>query len=425
MGTPLNLRANNVFLSHSSRDNVDFVDGLYGWLTRQAGLTVWYDRNLGGGLVAAKLELAIDSSQAAVVVLSENSIQSRWVELECSRLHEEVARCDGDFRIATIRLDGVDAPGLLKSFKHIDIDKSALSATSAALLMDTLFGGKDNAAGKSVYLSRGWRAAERPPADRISHALQMSGLRLVCDWTGQPHYDDDRVRRIIEGTGGLVAILPHRGKGETSKYIVKEITVARDAGLPTLVFAHRDVALRPEWLLSDPLVYDLDVEKQEAEEVADLFGNRIDDFVQSWKPGRGEHIFLGHSLEESIDDKFLTSRGMLARITGLPVKVGGLVVGREAQSEIVRLIREAGLCIIDITNNTYKDLPPKIDFALNSCIEAGIALGCERTLYLTCRAPRRTPPFMFRNLQVWYYENDLELIGNLRQIAAEHRRTVL
>jgi hypothetical protein len=32
---------------------------------------------------------------------------------------------------------------------------------------------------------------------------------------------------------------------------------------------------------------------------------------------------------------------------------------------------------------------------------------------------------MFRNKQIWYYENDLELIGILARIGAEHRRTVL
>jgi hypothetical protein len=32
---------------------------------------------------------------------------------------------------------------------------------------------------------------------------------------------------------------------------------------------------------------------------------------------------------------------------------------------------------------------------------------------------------MFRNKQIWFYENELELIGNLCQIAAKHRRMVL
>lgn len=59
---------------------------------------------------------------------------------------------------------------------------------------------------------------------------------------------------------------------------------------------------------------------------------------------------------------------------------------------------------------------------VNSCIEGGIALGCDKVLYLTCRGADRTPPFMFCNRQVWFYEDDLDLIAKLRQIAAEHRR---
>ena len=70
MTTPLNQRANHVFLSHSSRDKLDFVDGLYQWLTKSAGLKVWYDRGLVSGQIATNLEEAIDSSKAAVVVLS-------------------------------------------------------------------------------------------------------------------------------------------------------------------------------------------------------------------------------------------------------------------------------------------------------------------------------------------------------------------
>src|SRR5665213_4280579 len=76
MGTPLNQRPNNIFLSHSSRDKLPFVDGLYQWLTRTAGLRVWYDDNLGSGPVSSNLGLAVDSCQAAVVVLSESSVQS-------------------------------------------------------------------------------------------------------------------------------------------------------------------------------------------------------------------------------------------------------------------------------------------------------------------------------------------------------------
>lgn len=426
MGTPLNRRANNIFLSHSSQDKLAFVDSLYQWLTIKAGLKVFYDRNLGAGEVAANLEKAIDDSKAAVIVLSENSAQSAWVGLETSRLHEEVARSRGDFRIATIRLDAVDPPGLLKSFKHIDVTEDGLTATTAALLMDTLFGGKDTVDGNSVYLSRGWREPERPAAERLCQAVRLSGLGLVCDWTDQPRYDEGRVREIMAGTSGLVAILPHRGKGETSTYIIREIMMARELQIPVLAFAHRDVVLQPDWAPADVMQFDNGIDTQAEDAVVAQYGNRIETFSQCQREGlRQGHVFLGHSLEESIDDKFLTARGMLSRIVGLPVKVGGLVGGQEAQSEILRLIRQAALCIIDISNQTYPNLPPRIDFALNSCIEAGVALGSEKTLYLTCRGPRRTPPFMFRNKQVWFYDNELELIGNLCQIAARHRRMVL
>jgi hypothetical protein len=424
MATPLNLRSNNIFLSHSSRDKNDFVDGLFQWLTKKAGLKVWYDRGLVSGQVAANLDNAIDTCQSAIIVFSRNSLQSHWVEAESSRLQEEVARY-GDFRIATIRLDAVDPPGLFKSFKHIDAANGSLDANSAALLMETLFGGKESA-GRPVYLSRGWRPPERPTADRISQALRMFGLKLVCDWTNQRHYEIARVRSIIDGTGGLAAIIPHRGGGTTSDYIIDEIVEARAAALPVLVFAQRDVVLRPEWSLSDAIQFDGDIESRSDEDLAELFGNRIEEFARSLKKApRGEHVFLGHSLEESIDDSFLMARRLLSRLTGLPVEVGGLVTGSDAQSEIVGLIRDAELCVIDITNLTYKNLPEKINFALNSCIEAGIALGCNKDLYLTCRGPRRTPPFMFRNKQVWYYEDGVDLVGKLRQMTVPHRRMVL
>jgi hypothetical protein len=424
--TPLNQRANNVFLSHSSRDKLEFVDGLYQWLTKIAGLKVWYDRNLVSGAISSNLEIGIDSSKAAIIVLSEHSAASSYVELEYNRLQEESARNGGDFRIATLRLDGVDAPGLLKAYKHIDVEPGGLTAGAAALLMDTLFGGRDNPEGKSVYLSRGWRAAERPCADRLCQALRMAGLRVVADCTDQPDYDVERVRSIIESTGGLAAILPCRGEGGTSRYILNEIAMAMQAGLPVLVFAHKDIALKPEWALPSPEIFDDATGAAEPTAVFDRFSDAIEGLVQAWrKPLRGEHIFLGHSLDASMEDNFLTARTMLGRITGSPVVVGGLVVGSDAQSDIIRLIREARVCIIDLTNQAYENLPEKIDFALNSSIEAGIALGAERLLYLTCKGPRRSPPFMFRDKQVWFYNDGLELIGILNRIAASHRRMVL
>lgn len=431
MATPLNQRPNNIFLSHSSKDKNNFVDGLYQWLTKKAGLKVWYDRGLASGQISSNLDDAIDSCRSAVIVLSQNSTQSPWVKAECNRIHDEHNRYRGDFRIATVRIDPVEAPGLLKSFKHIDASGGNLSPDAAALLVETLFGGKDSAkGGKPIYLSRGWRDNERDAASRICESLQKSGLKLVCDWVDHPHYDPARVRSIIDSTGGLVAILPHRGNGTTSSYIVKEIKLAQEIGLPILIFSQHGIDLRADWELSDVAIFENQISAMTADELIEQFGSHIEKFEQSWKtPVGGEHVFLGHPLEESVDDDFLMIRRMLSRITGLPVVVGGLVreseAGSEVQSEIVRLIQAAAMCVVDITNATYKNLPDKIDFAFNSSIEAGIALGANKNLYLTCKGRRRSPPFMFRNKQIWYYEDPLDLVGYLHQIAAPHRRMVL
>jgi hypothetical protein len=295
-------------------------------------------------------------------------------------------------------------------------------------LIESLFGGRDHALGRPVYLSRGWRPAEIPASEKLCDVIRQAGVKLVCDSIDQPHYDADRVRDIMDSTGGFVAVLPHRGNGTTSSYLIREIAIARELNLPCLIFAEKGIVQKPEWKLDDAIVYEGDIAKMASHAVAAMFSGQIDELAQSWKkPTQGEHVFLGHSLESSISDSFSALRRMMGRLTGLPVESGGLVTGLESQSEIIRLIRNAEFCVIDITNSVYQGLPDKIDFALNSCIEAGIALGAgkEKRLYLMCRGERRTPPFMFRNKQIWFYADELGLVGNLRQIAALHRRTVL
>jgi hypothetical protein len=62
---------------------------------------------------------------------------------------------------------------------------------------------------------------------------------------------------------------------------------------------------------------------------------------------------------------------------------------------------------------------------LNTCIEAGIARGAGTRFHLAARTPRRRPPFMFRDQQVWHYANDIELLGRIHRIAYPYRRRVL
>jgi TIR domain len=428
MVTPYNQRAFDIFLSHSSVDKLGFVDALYEWLTQRAGQKVWYDRSMESGGISGGLDEAVSACRGAIVVLSEQAIRSKWVAGECDRFYQEHANSNGNFKLATLRLDRVDAPGLMRSFNHIDIADRTFSPAAAALLMKSLYGGSEVTRGRSIYLARGWRDSERAAANSIARFCKTAGLRLVCDHIDQPVYEPARVRAIMDSCGGFISILPHRNAGGTSSYILREAEMAKSLRIPMLSFVHEEISIQPDWSLGDVARFGEDVSNLSIDDLEDRFGHLLALFVQSWrKPGRGEHVFRGHTLERTVDDRFQLVTGMLSQICGLPVISGGQVGGADAQNEIVRLIREAEICIIDITNSTYPDLPEKINFALNSCIEAGIALGAAKgeSLYLTCEGERRSPPFMFRNKQVHFYDSALSLVGLICQIALAHRRTVL
>lgn len=116
---------------------------------------------------------------------------------------------------------------------------------------------------------------------------------------------------------------------------------------------------------------------------------------------------------------------MISRVAGLPLVVGRMADGLDVPQSIVNDISRADFCLFDITNKEYQNLPAKIDFALNSCIEAGIALGARKTMYLMCSGQERSPPFMFRSAQVRYYREDLDLVAHLYKSIAQHRRLII
>jgi hypothetical protein len=60
-------------------------------------------------------------------------------------------------------------------------------------------------------------------------------------------------------------------------------------------------------------------------------------------------------------------------------------------------------------------------------IEAGIARGADTSLDLICRVPpsgELSTRFMFRDIEVQWYSDDLERIGLVHRIARKYRRSV-
>jgi hypothetical protein len=62
---------------------------------------------------------------------------------------------------------------------------------------------------------------------------------------------------------------------------------------------------------------------------------------------------------------------------------------------------------------------------LNTCVEAGIAKGTETKLNLIAKEPRKRPPFMFRDLKVFHYADDMELLAVVHRILHPYRRRIL
>jgi hypothetical protein len=421
---PLNQRAFDVFLSHSSQDKSRFTNKLNGWLVNKCGLRVWYDPDLPAGQLAIKLNEGIENSRTGIIVLSQSSRESAWVETEYSRMQQEAAQLR-DFRLVTVRIDDVEPFGLLKGSKFIDVPGGELTGQTGSLILESLFGGAEPNEAEPIYISRGWRADERDLPDKLASVLQMQGLRLFGDSLDQIRFDEGRIKELMTSASGFVAILPHRGEGKTSSAILREIKLANALGLASLLFRDERVLLNDS-ILENAHPIPAKLASYSTGQIADELDHLLSEYLARLKPvRRGRHVFVGHSLEESIEGMFATTKRMLSRLSGLPVKGGALVAGAEPQGEIVRAISEAEFALIDITNTTYPNLPEKIDFALNSCIEAGIALGAGTRLYLTKKGPRRSPPFMFRNIQVWHYDDAVGFAGVLRQISLRHRRLVL
>jgi hypothetical protein len=112
-----------VFLSHSHGDRDRFVTALAKSL-EDNDVEVWLDRDdmpLGRDIAEFVFE-QINSVDAFVVVVSDNTKHSKWVRRE---LNLAVRRTDRDgFPVICVRLDGVDTPPALSGIATIKIDTS-------------------------------------------------------------------------------------------------------------------------------------------------------------------------------------------------------------------------------------------------------------------------------------------------------------
>jgi hypothetical protein len=413
-----NKRPKDVFISYSHAD-IAQVEPLVRWLQDVAGLAVWWDTSqlAAGNRLGSALPGGLASARAALFCVSHGWVESTWCEEEFNAALQE-RRANRRYRIIALHLDDCKVPAFLANARYLEmrtLDTEVAAGLLQALIPEPAPWSQGQ---RDVYLSRSWHAADAEPVDRVCLALARDyGFRLIGDSPDYPAFDDEsRIRRIMESCGALVGVLPYRddaANGCTSKWIIKEVQIARDLGRPYLLFAAEGVRLDAALTAAaigaqaSPLPRSADDQ---------MLTCTLDLLEENYRASpRPAYSFLATSLR---NDARETDRAIevIEQITGMQCLLGQRLQGQHAQQEIIDRIQNAQYVLADISENHA-----------NSLIEAGVARGAGVRLHLICKTPEsgelRTR-FMFRDLEVNWYQSALERIGAAHRIARLYRRRV-
>jgi hypothetical protein len=124
------------------------------------------------------------------------------------------------------------------------------------------------------------------------------------------------------------------------------------------------------------------------------------------------YTFLATSFDD--EQRNLNIKQAIQHITAMPCIIGDKLPESHIRELIAEQISKASLVIADISDDN-----------INSCIEAGIAIGAGRPLRLIARAPRGGVPFMLGNHEVFKYNDDAEMLAAIHRIAFPLRRRVI
>ncbi|MYG94934.1 MAG: toll/interleukin-1 receptor domain-containing protein [Acidimicrobiia bacterium] len=110
-----------VFLSHSCLDKTRFTT-CFAEQLQAKGVDVWYDDwalRPGDSLVDRVFEHELDDADVFIVVLSANSIDSKWVKEELNNAF--IRKIEGQCKIIPVVLDGVEVPAVLRDTLYQEI----------------------------------------------------------------------------------------------------------------------------------------------------------------------------------------------------------------------------------------------------------------------------------------------------------------
>ena len=389
---------------------------LYTWLFEVARIPVWYDlRNLPvSSNIDTEFPTIIGQCRSIILLLSRDSVTSEGLKKQYNHAADHKKKYN-EFRILPVRIDDCDLPPYMDIDNSIDLNDSKLDLETANELLFSLYYNDIGAEFEKpeIYVSRTWREnKESELANYVCKQLISKGFRLIGDSKDREGYDEERIKSIISSCGELVSILPDRGRGTTSTYMVEEIEIALDFKMPCLIVTEPNVQLSEQL---ERLAIRLAPESiRNIGESHDLHTS-ITTLREEWKnPAQPHYVFFATDLENKKRNRWIKEH--IQRITCMECIIGDDIKEVPLLETIIAKISRAFMIIADISEEN-----------INTVIEAGIAIGkgFKENLHLIKKGPRQKPPFMFSDKQILYYADDLELFGLVHSIAFQYRRRVL
>lgn len=431
--TPLSKRDYHCFVSYASED-IDLARRLVDWLTA-SGLRVWFDkaRLPAGKPVIDELTREMCNSRACLLVLTEAALSKHYVKHEVSVACTQQVTEPG-FALLAVRTDPLLDPTSrfpsLQTLSWMDLPKGELTLDAARHILLSLTPPVTHAKqARHIYVSCSWGVNEEPLTQRVCAPLVERGVRLIGDAQDQGKFDRLRVQRIMSGCTGHLVILPERrppGKTpeETYKYFLAEWEIGRTLGLARRTFCVSRSVLPPQ----------LQAEAIEIGSASErvTFERDLVELHDETEPNE-PYVFLAADHKRT-GDRNEAARDIIEQVVGMECWLGRDYPSEQLREALIEKIVEANVMFADVAcvrDEHTNRLRPN----LNTCIEAGVAMGARRPVFVTALDPESFDPgvtdkttqvaFMFRNSQIQWYRDHVDYLSKIHRLAMVMRRRII
>ena len=421
-------RRYDAFLSYAHKDAA-LARRVVRWLKDCAGLSIWFDEDeLGPGRPIMEALLGeLDNCRGAIVLATPAAAESDHViaEFEHARI---TLRKEPNFSLVVLTSDVTSLPTPFKTAGRItctELRDGWFSLADAAKLLSSIsgFASRPAQVHQELFVSRSEKHEERDHADAVCREFIAAQFGLVADVFASGDWRQ-RVRRLMAETHGHLIVVPPRAAA-AQRCFVEEMQMAEEFGLPSFVCGHPKAEI-PNELKKAPnfIVWDGTSESHELEDAIREFQRGLRTVTEP------AEVFLACQYRER-RDRNEQLRAIIERATSRRCRIGSehQVYRPELTAELIQQVCSARLVVADIASEVDARGLPVVN--LNTCIETGIAIGANREHVVLVRGSEATEgktkalPFMLRNCQVLFYEDDVELLGKLHRALTPFRRRLI